>query len=169
MYDAKMKAQNEIVKTLSQIDKNASLSERSKALKQNLKTSELSATKKTQKQTKRKKRDIKAFAIVSIDKQSRYERRYYMRDFHKSEIQTHVRHKTNINIDVACEQCLAFMQAKKRYKTRDFVNHLQSFGPSYSDVIRNAMRKLAKQNKVIIHKISENERTRHKYEYELVS
>lgn len=114
------------------------------------------------------KRSVKAFAIVPIDEQSRYERRHYMRDFHNNEKPEVVRHSTSHKLADAKEQILAFMKPEKKYRTGDIVEAIDSFGPSYGDVIRNSMRALKKEGKVQIDRISLNERTRAKYEYSLI-
>ena len=121
-----------------------------------------------------KKRDVVAYAVVPVDNQSRYEQRYYMRDFHTNEAVTIVRHKTNFGIDKAEELCLAYMRAqakangRKVFRTNDLINAIDSFGPSYGDAIRNAMRKAQASKIVKIHKVANNPRTRAKYEFELL-
>ena len=121
-----------------------------------------------------KKRDVVAYAVVPVDNQSRYEQRYYMRDFHTNEADTIVRHKTNFGIEKAEELCLTYMRAqakangRKTFRTNDLINAIDSFGPSYGDAIRNAMRKAQASKIVKIHKVADNPRTRAKYEFELL-
>ena len=119
------------------------------------------------------KREVVAFAVIPVDEQSRYEKRYYLRNFHANEEATVVRHKTSHGITSASEACLTYMReqakaAKKRtFRTRDLVQAIDSYGPSYSDCIRNAMRKAASQGLVKIHKVEDGSRS--KYEFELLA
>ena len=118
------------------------------------------------------KREVVAFVIKPVDEQSRYEQRYYMRDFHKDEQATVVRHKTSHGIASASEACLAFMQAqadktkKRTFRTHDLIQAIDSFGPSYGDCIRNSMRKLKAAGLVQIHRVEDGSRS--KYEFELL-
>jgi hypothetical protein len=117
------------------------------------------------------KREIKAFIIKPVTEQSRYEKRHYMRDFHHEEKAEVVRHATNFGIKSATEACLKEMIALAKSKakqttfvTNDLVNAIDSCGPAYGDVIRNSMRKLAKQNLVKVHKHVEGKKVRYKFE-----
>ena len=162
--------------------KNLSMKEKAEALAEKLNSTNKSTktTKKTKKSaktetTEKTKRDVKAYAIVPVTEQTSYEQRFYMRDFVNNEKNTVVRHKTSHSQKDALEQCLKFMreQAQSEVKqtiftTSELRNAINSYGPSYTDVIRNAMRKLAKQDVVRIHKVAENERTRAKYKFELL-
>ena len=118
------------------------------------------------------KREVIAFVIKPVDEQSRYEQRYYMRDFHKDEQATVVRHKTSHGIATASEACLAYMRAqadktkKRTFRTHDLIQAIDSFGPSYGDCIRNSMRKLKAQGLVAIHPVEDGSRS--KYEFELL-
>ena len=119
------------------------------------------------------KREVVAFAVVPVDKQTRYEQRYYMRDFHKDEAANVVRHKTSHGIASAEDACLAYMRAqakaakKRTFRTHDLITAIDSFGPSYGDCIRNAMRKLQTAKLVKIHRVEDGSRS--KYEFELLA
>jgi len=132
-----------------------------------------SATKVDAKKTESAtKRDIKAYAIVAIDKQSNYEKRSYMRA--KTEDATVVRHKTTFTKSTMTEAMLKYMLEQKQklnktvFRTSDIQSATMSCGPSYTDVIRASAVELEKQHKIAIQRISENERTRAKYEYVLL-
>ena len=119
------------------------------------------------------KREVKAYAVIPVDKQSRYEQRYYMRDFHTNEAADVVRHKSAFGIEEAAKSCLAQMRKafkdkgfKGPYKTYDFILGIDSYGPSYGDCIRNAMRRLAKQGIVRIDPCEDGGRA--KFQYTLV-
>lgn len=192
MSRRKMKKTKIDKKTLDTISKKSSSTiEKSKMLAEQLKkqsSKQKTVKRKTQRKTKseKTKRDVKAFAIVDVDKQSAYERRHYMRNHFINEKQTAVYHISSHSIERAKVQCLEYMQntlqkiheetkqeltqiAQERlFATRELRDAIQSFGPSQTDCIRNAMRKLAKQDIVKIHKLSDNERTRVRYKFELV-
>lgn len=123
--------------------------------------------------TAKAKREVAAFSIVPVDKQTNYEKRFYMRNFHEKEDATHVAQRSSHGIASASEQCLAFMRevhskdaAKTHFKTSDLILGITSFGPAYGDSIRNAMRKLAKAGIVKIHIITGKSRA--KYDFELL-
>ena len=139
------------------------------------KTTTKNTTKNEKKsETQKTTRDVKEYAIVPVEEQTDYEKRFYMKDYHKNEPPTVVRHKTSHSIKSASEQCLEAMQQIHNaneditmFKTSDLIALIESYGPSYGDVVRNAMRKLAKQNIIKIHNIA-NERSRAKYAFELL-
>ena len=182
-----MKSKKINIKTLNDVKaetKDLNMREKAEKLAEKL-NSESKATKTTKSKTKKTnqsaktettektKRDVKAYAIVPVTEQTNYEQRFYMRDYHKDEKNTVVRHKTSHGIKSSSEQCLEFMRQMRdaessvtMFTTSDLIKAISSYGPSYGDVVRNAMRKLAKQNLVVIHKIADNERTRAKNDNE---
>lgn len=136
------------------------------------KTAKPKSDKPTSKEAEKTKREIKAFQVIPVESQTEYEQRYYMRDYHHDEKADIVRHATNYGILSAAEAALKYMLRihKKKpevttFKTGDLINGVDSFGPSYGDCLRNAMRKLEKAGIVKIHKL-EGERA--KYAFELV-
>lgn len=155
-------------------------------LKQDKKKQKVKRKAEQKAKTEKTKRDVKKYAIVPIKKQTNYERRLYMRNHFANEKQTVVRHVSSHSIETAKVQCLAYMQSviktiheetkkelsqiaqQRLFPTRELRDAIESFGPSQTDCIRNAMRKLAKQDVVKIHKLSDNERTRVRYKFELV-
>jgi len=187
-----MKSKKIDKKTLDAISKkNTSTIDKSKLLAEQLNrqsAKQQTVKRKAERKVKAEKttRDVKAYAIVSVDKQSNYERRHYMRNHFTNEKETVVRHKSSHSIETAKVQCLEYMKntlqkiheetkqelsqiaQQRMFYTRELRDAIQSFGPSQTDCIRNAMRKLAKAEIVKIHKVAENNRTRVKYKFELV-
>lgn len=101
------------------------------------KTSE-KKTAKSSETTAKAKREVAAFSIVPVDKQTNYEKRFYMRNFHEKEDATHVAQRSSHGIALASEQCLKFMReihskdpTKVQFKTSDLIQGIQSFGPAY--------------------------------------
>ena len=142
-------------------------------------------------QSAEKSRDIKAFNIVSVDndKLSKFEQRSYMHkslDNNKAQLylsEDKKEHKTvyfnkatnkfeALSKDIAKEQIRAYMSAnsatKRIYRTSDFQQLLQSASSSYTDMIRSACTELHKEKFLLMSKIQDTERTRAKYQYELL-
>jgi len=177
-----IKALNEVkaeTKDLNMKEKAEALAEKlnseSKATKTTKSKTKKTKQSKTAETTEKTKRDVKAYAIVPVTEQTNYEQRFYMRDYHKDEKNTVVRHKTSHNIKSSVEQCLEFMRQMRdasssvtTFTTSDLIKAISSYGPSYGDVVRNAMRKASKLNLVKIHEVQANERTRIKYRFELL-
>ena len=144
----------------------------------------------TTEQNSEKQRDIKAFQTILIDKDklSKFEQRSYMHKslenakaelFLSDDKKEHctVYFDTTLNSfqrlskDIAKKLIKAHMSAnsavKRIYRTSDFQRLLQSASSSYTDMIRSACRELASEKFLDMRKI-ESERTRAKYEYELL-
>ena len=142
-------------------------------------------------QSAEKVRDIKAFNIVSVDNKnlSKFEQRSYMHkalDNNKAQVflsDDKKEHRTvffnkatnkfeALSKDIAKEQIRAHMLAnsatKRIYRTSDFQQLLQSASSSYTDMIRSACRELQAEKFLVMSKIQDTERTRAKYQYELL-
>lgn len=138
------------------------------------KATESKQKKKTAKATKEQtKRDIKAYAVIALDKQSDYERRFYMRNYHAEEKQQVVRHKTSHSLQTMMSemykylvQCFNKEKAVRQIKTSEICSATDSYGPSYTDVIRNSAKHLEKLKLVQIVNIAE-QHSRCKYAYVL--
>ena len=145
----------------------------------------------TERKSSEDKRDIKAFQIVSVDndKLSKFEQRSYMHkslDNNKAQLflsDDKKEHKTvffnkatnkfeALTKDIAKEQIRAHMlvnsATKRIYRTSDFQQLLQSASSSYTDMIRSACSELHREKFLVMSKIQDTERTRAKYQYELL-
>ena len=146
----------------------------------------------TTEQSSEKSRDIKAFQTILIDKDklSKLEKRAYMHkdvdsntaqlyldDFSKEHRTVYFNKASNkfeaLSKDIAKEQIRAHMLAnsavKRVYRTSDFQQLLQSASSSYTDMIRSACRELQTEKFLVMTKIQDTERTRAKYQYELLT
>ena len=139
-----------------------------------------------------KERDIKAFQIVSVENKdlSKFEQRAYMhKALENSKAQVFLsddkkEHKTvyfdratnsykALSKDTAKDIIKAHMiqnsAVKRIYRTSDFQQLLQSASSSYTDMIRSACTELHKEKFLLMSKIQDTERTRAKYQYELLT
>ena len=194
MQSKAQQASKELLAQLHKSNSSSSVVDR-KALKLDSAVKTLSAVETAKKSNTtakaEKERDIKAFNIVSVDNKdlSKFEQSSYMHkslDNNKAQLflsDDKSEHKTVyfnkasnkfevLSKDRAKDIIKAHMQAnsatKRIYRTSDFQQLLQSASSSYTDMIRSACRELASEKFLLMSKIQDTERTRAKYQYELL-
>lgn len=136
------------------------------------KTKETESVNTNVQKVKASKRNVSAFEVVAVDKQTATEQRFYMRNFHKDEDATVVRHKTSHSKAEMIDNLVSYISEllnsqRVSFKSTDAINKFQTFGSCYGDVVRNASSYLANKDiKLLVkRKIRANERTRYTYLY----
>ncbi len=107
------------------------------------------------------------------EQQSDYESRSYMRNMYveKPDANT-VTHITSHTTSMIFEKAIEYMQgmylkrspANSMFKSGELSETMKTYGPARTDIIRNAMKKLAKDGKVKVHKVVQGKVVRYTFE-----
>lgn len=123
---------------------------------------------KTKKTEKPKPKSLTRI-IIPVEKQTKYMKRSYRRDFHNEEALNVVVNGTSHTADEAQKRCYEFMMntfkatGDKTFTTTDLIAAIGIYGVSYGDKVRLGMRKLAKDGKIKISLDKTSKRRRYKY------
>ena len=114
-----------------------------------------------------KKREVVAITTKSVESQTNYEKRYYMRNFHLNEVNPlEVRHETSHKLDDIIDKFIMYVATTRKtsFKTGDLIDAFDTCGPSYGDINRSAMRHLKSVHAVSIKNIGSKKRPRYRYD-----
>lgn len=136
------------------------------------KKTETATTQTETQKAKTSKRNVSAFEVVAVEKQTSTEQRFYMRNFHKDEDATVVRHKTSHSKAEMIDNLVSYISEllnsqRVSFRSTDAINKFETFGSCYGDVVRNASSYLASKDiKLLVkRRVRANQRTRYMYLY----